>query len=625
MFFILSRCVVSVLLLASIALVSPLHADESDVQEADEVLAKITVCARRVANTQPAGTYASLATALRFDPQIELQSRGLPEGQADVTVRGGVFENTGFVIGAVSIMDPQTGHYAAGLPIDPGSLSSPGLQTGIDNALTGFNANVATLAYTLPGLRDGGNVVLGFGDNNLWFSSARLVKTANLQSGNDIGLSLSAAHSQGDGTLPNGDHDFSRYNVQLQHRFGNSQTNLLLSYQDKFYAWPGAYTGFASLAEIDRTKTQFILADHRRDTSNGWFELSAYYRKLDDDYDFDRTTQESGTPGSFEHATRVYAVGFQGLQRGGVIDWRYGGQLTSDKLLRSTDLTEGTFSSRNYAKFSLVSSFNFVQSTSKTVTARLGATFDSSNRDSSAVSPLAGVTMQRSSAGGTNFFTIEYAATSQLPGYTALNSRPRGLFGGNAELGREKAAQLSLSVSREALEWTGSATVFYRKDTDLVDWTYFSGVPFSRQAKPVDLNVMGVELFATRQWGTLDFIAAYTYLNKDADYGSAAVDASFYALNYARHRATLALRYRLTAVLELRMDNEYRVQKDNPLRAGEGRTYFASLALAWEPSSIPGLELTLSADNLTNSDFQFFPGTPAVGRQLGISASYNWW
>ena len=93
--------------------------------EAGDEIAEITVTESRVANTRPAGTYASPATVLRFDPTTELQSRGLPEGQADVTVRGGLFENTGFKTGAVTIMDPQTGHYVAELPIDPGFLSAP--------------------------------------------------------------------------------------------------------------------------------------------------------------------------------------------------------------------------------------------------------------------------------------------------------------------------------------------------------------------------------------------------------------------------------------------------------------------------------------------------------------------
>ncbi len=615
------QCVLCLFLLVP---VSAVLAAEEETTEIDGELSEVTVRASRVANTQPAGTYASLATSLRFDPQTELQSRGLPEGQADVAVRGGIFENTGFVVGAVTVMDPQTGHYTAGLPIEPGFLSTPGLLTGIDNALIGFNSNIATVAYSLPVARSGGDVLLGIGDNDLKFTSLRLAKVTTLESGHKLSVGLSAALSEGDGTLPNGDHEFERYNMHIQHRQGDAQTDVLLSYQDKFYAWPGAYTGFASLAETDHTKTLLVLANHRREINSGWFEVSAYYRELDDDYDFDRTTQETGVPGSFEHLTRAYAVGFQGSHRKGMIDWRYGGQLTVDKLVRSTDLTEGDFTSRNYAKFSLIPSIDIAHSGDNIITARMGATLDSSNRDSTAVSPVAGLTVQTTSSSASNFYTLEYASASQLPGYTALNSRPTGLFGGNSDLGREKARQLSFSISRESSNWTGSATLFYRRDTDLVDWTFFTGRPFSRQANPVDLDVLGLEVFVTRQWYSLELVAAYTYLDKDSDYGSADVDASFYALNFARHRATLALRYQLTNQLELRLDNEYRVQQDNPLRTSKDTAFLASLALAWESTGIKGLGLSLIADNLTDSDYQFFPGTPAVGRQVSVSASYRW-
>ena len=99
------------------------YSDEvSDDSEGD--ISEITVKANRVANDRPASSYAATATALRFDPLTELQSRGIAEGQSDVTVRGGLFENTGFKLGAVTITDPQTGHYVAELPVDPSILSA---------------------------------------------------------------------------------------------------------------------------------------------------------------------------------------------------------------------------------------------------------------------------------------------------------------------------------------------------------------------------------------------------------------------------------------------------------------------------------------------------------------------
>ncbi|MDH3434480.1 MAG: TonB-dependent receptor, partial [Gammaproteobacteria bacterium] len=184
--------------------------------------------------------------------------------------------------------------------------------------------------------------------------------------------------------------------------------------------------------------------------------------------------------------------------------------------------------------------------------------------------------------------------------------------------------QLSISAGRETAEWDGSLTLFFRQDDNLVDWTFESGAPFARQANPVDIDVTGFEAFLRRQWESIDIVGSYTYLDKDADYGSAVVDASFYALNFATHRATLAARFRFNNGLELRWDNEYREQRRNPLRGSSDEAFLVSLALAWDPPGSDGFNMAVTADNLTDDDYEQFPGTPAVGRQVSLSVRYAW-
>jgi len=609
--------------LLEIAVAPPLVVAEQRVVDTDEI-SEITVNAKRVANTRPAGTYASPVTALRFDPLTELQSRGLSEGQSDVTVRGGVFENTGFKLGAVTVMDPQTGHYVAELAVDPAFMSVPAIYKGIDNAVAGFNSAIATVSYNYRPVEAGGLISLGAGSDSLNFQSFRLGQVFDTSKSHELGAALSVARSAGDGSVAFGDHEFARYNLRLQRRTDATQSDLVVAYQDKFYGWPGAYTGFASLPEIDDMQTTLVVANHRIAHDNGWWELGGYYRRLEDDYDFDRTTAESGAPGSFEHETRVVGFGVQGLYESDLVSWRYGGQLTSDELVRSTDLTTGQFNDRDYATLTVVPSMSFDIDNGRSLELRFGATVDYSSRDGSEVLPMAGLSLRSPSASGFTDFSIEYAATSQLPGYTALNSNPVGLFGGNPLLGREQAKQLSLTVAHEAHYWQGRAALFSRKDDNLVDWTYATGAPFARQANAVDIDVSGFEAFVSRRWGAVDLAAGYTWLDKDADYGSAQVDASFYALNFARHRMTLAVTYRFADRLELRLDNEYRSQEDNPLRVGDDNTYLASASLVWNAAAGSGFSAALVADNLTDSEFQPFPGTPAAGRQFSVSATYNW-
>ena len=214
--------------------------------------------------------------------------------------------------------------------------------------------------------------------------------------------------------------------------------------------------------------------------------------------------------------------------------------------------------------------------------------------------------------------------TTQVPGYTALKSGPSGLFGGNPGLGRETARQLALSLQYRAGESRAILTLFRREDVDLVDWTYSRTSPFARQANPVDDEVLGIEALLARRWERVELAGGYTWLDKDADFGSAALGASFYALNYARHRATLAATWRWTERVILRLDSEYRVQRDNPLRTSGDEALLASVSIAWEPPDGDGLAIALIADNLTDDDYQQFPGTPAVGRQLALNLGYTW-
>ena len=282
------------------------------------------------------------------------------------------------------------------------------------------------------------------------------------------------------------------------------------------------------------------------------------------------------------------------------------------------------FTSRDYVALSVVPAIELASRGDRSVTLRAGLSVDASNRDDSEILPVLGVTFASDKMDGSSFVSLDYAGTSQVPGYTVLNSPPSGLFGGNPDLGRERADQLSVSYRREASDWHLTVTAFYRQDDDLVDWTYQSGAPFARQANSVDIDVLGAQILYGKSWQAVDLVAGYSYLDKDADYLSDTADASFYALNFAKHRATLALRIRFTDRLELRLDNEYRQQEDNPLRASSDSAFITSAAFAWVPTNGRGFGLVLAVDNLSDDDYEQFPGTPAVGQQISLSARYDW-
>ena len=110
---------------------------------------------------------------------------------------------------------------------------------------------------------------------------------------------------------------------------------------------------------------------------------------------------------------------------------------------------------------------------------------------------------------------------------------------------------------------------------------------------------------------------------QDADYRGAVVDASFYALNYARYRLTAAFRFVWDA--RTRIDKRARLQADNLLRVvGGDNALTTAVGLSFRPAAVRGLELSLQADNLWNSAYQEVPAVPASPRQVSVTAAFAW-
>jgi outer membrane receptor protein involved in Fe transport len=219
---------------------------------------------------------------------------------------------------------------------------------------------------------------------------------------------------------------------------------------------------------------------------------------------------------------------------------------------------------------------------------------------------------------------IEYAEATQLPTYTALNSSATaGLFRGNPNLGRQLSRNLEAGARWHDRQWSLDATLFHRRDEDLVDWTFRQGVT-ARTANAVDLATTGWELVYTRRAERFDLVFGYTWLDKDADYSGALVDGSFYALNFAQHRFTAALVYRIVPGLEVRLDQEFRLQEANPLRRGPDESALAALALVWRPKPLPGIEITAMIENLWDSRFEEVPAVPAAPRQYALGVAWRW-
>lgn len=611
------RCVVGVWL-AWWALAGPVVG-----QPAPVPLPSVGVQAMRVANEEPVGTFAMPVSALRFEPLVDVQSRNLAEGQADVAIRAGLFEQTGFRIGVLPLFDPQTGHYFAELPLPPEVLSGPQVLTGVAHALAGWNAGAGTIAYGWRPIRRARMVQAAAGEDRTRRASWYEGWTVATRGGATIGVDTSFAASRSDGSVPLGDHDFRRVHSRVQRRGDTAQTDLFAGYQAKFFGWPNLYTPFNS-AESENLQTVLVALHHREDWGgDDGIELGAYYRRNKDDYAFNRFAPV-GPVHPFQHTTWVRAAAAEVRHTWAGARWRARAVVLGDRLV-STSLTAGRYRDRIHRTVALAPEWRGVRAGGGSWEGRVGVTYDDTSRDDDAWSPVAEVVLDRgASARGPRRLHVGYGVATQTATYTALNAAAgAGLFRGNPNLDRQTARTLEAGFAGTGWGWTGQVAVFRRWDDALVDWTYRRGVT-ARTANPVDLATTGAEAVIRRSHERWDLVLGLTTYARRSDYRGAAVDASFYALNFPRVRATVAIVARLGRGWEVRLDNEVRRQEANLLRRSAGRDAFLSAgAVTFTPPAWRGISFALQGENLWNDAFEEVPAVPAARRQVVFSVTHR--
>ncbi len=590
----------------------------------ETAIEQITVEASATANKLPVGTFDSPVSNLEYDPRVDLQSRNMAEAQADVTIRGGIFENTGFRVGSATLLDPQTGHYVAELPIAPQMLTGPFILTGADNALNGMNSSVGSISFGFKPIKTGGNVSVGTGTNDFNLQSIYAGISTDVDNAKNwqLGFEGEYSHSQSDGSIENGDHDFNRASARIQLISSDSQTDVLYGSQEKFFGWPNMYTPFG-VNETEELETRLLMLNHQQNyADNSHFEVSAYYRKHNDHYVFSREN-----PSAFEafHETKVKSIAVSGSHAQNTsFAVNYSAQYIEDEI-ESTTL-ENNFTSRTYYKLSVLPEYKIDLKQNQLLTLRLGAAFDDTNRDDSELSLIGDISLNtQNSDGSEQTVYLSYAQASQVAGYTAIGgSEQGGLFRSNYNLERETTKNLELGYLIQEQTWQLNSAVFYREDNNLTDWTFSFDSSSARFANPVDIDATGVEFFATKYFDTTELIASYTYLNKSENYGDADIDASFYALNFPDHRVTLGAIWTPNDLIEMRIDNEWRKQHENALRSSKDTALFTQVSLKITPTVINNLFITLAADNVWDESFEEIPGTPGRGEQYTLSATYSW-
>ncbi len=224
----------------------------------------------------------SLESALRLSPSVDVRERGGRGTQADISVRGGSFDQTMVLLNGINFTDARTGHQSHAIPVDFEAISSVELLDGIPGVGAYAGAvNIRTQPLLPTYLRlegSGGQYGSAFGLLSGAVTAGR------------CSVFAAASYRKSDGYRQNT--DFENINAFLRAVYDARRGGVFdvqVGYQDRQFGSNGFYAAYNPL-QWEHTSTALTSLRWVKSTDRYSVGASAGYRKNFDRYDWTRGT-----------------------------------------------------------------------------------------------------------------------------------------------------------------------------------------------------------------------------------------------------------------------------------------------------------------------------------------------
>ncbi|NDV47560.1 TonB-dependent receptor [Paludibacter sp. 221] len=497
----------------------------------------------------------SIDELLDYAAGMDVRQRGTGGVQADISIRGGSFDQVLVLLNGINITNPQTGHYNLDIPVDLSDVTKVEILQGSSARVLGVNAfsGAINIITEQPHKNElSSRVTWGS------FNTTAQNVAANYNKGS-FGAFASASHQRSDGYMDNTDYDISNAYIFLNKRLNNAgKLALQAGAQNKIY---GA-NGFYSLAypnQLDHTRTFFSAFTWHYDLKNWRWHAQVYWRQHHDWFELFRDYE--GAPAWYTshnyHQTDVV-----------------GGKLTSSYLSAIGKFTLGV-DLRNEHIFSNVLGEKMYDTRSVPFGGE-GVFTHQANRFLSGVYVDYSKTFNDlyvsggAAANYTEDFGLQYFGgidlgyeffdkmkvfasfntAVRLPTFTDLYYKSATQLS-NPDLQPEKARTIEVGIKYEEHKWGIDAGVFYRLGDDVIDWVKKPDSIRWECKNLTNVNAYGADIsfryeFETPFIESLNVVYSFLQLDKKAD----GFDSK-YALDYLKHKLLVSAQHRIWSNLVL--------------------------------------------------------------------------
>lgn len=571
----------------------------------------VTEISREAIAALPATTVADLLETL---PGLDIRSRGASGAQADVSMRGGTFDQVMILLNGVSVSDAQTGHYAMNLPVPLSAIERIEVLEGAAASLIGGNAFCGAInIVTRQAEQDTYHVSLQIGMNR--YAKAELTggwrrNEWRVLASADYGHSngYHAPHPTDKEATALRNSDFNGANVYLNATWRGLEMQAGAQYKD---AGAGMFYGFGSQDQFDATRTAFGAARYTHSWDRWSLDAQVSYRANHDRYEWHRG--QTANRHFAQNATACVRAHYASM-----IGKTTVGVEARNENIRSTNLGNHNRVNINYfaqqtfhvqhlsASLTAGGMYNTLFAHHWTAGADIGYAFD------------CGVSLYANANRSLRLptFTDLY--------YDAGNQR------GSQDLQPEKAWTASLGAAyNHVFDKAGTlalnAELYHRWGRDIIDWVYVAGDtlrPYHAQNQQ-RVNTLGVECTAQYRLNQWLRCIQITYAFTNIDINLRETNSRY--LDYLRHKLVVQLEHGIYQGLGASWTLTYRdrvgqynnadgtVSDFRPVLLLDGKIYY----------DLKHWRFALSCTNMTNRHYYDYGGVLQPGAWAKLSITYH--
>jgi vitamin B12 transporter len=596
-----------------------------------QVARVITVIERKEIESSPAQSVQDL---LEFVAGVDVRQRGAEGVQADVSIRGGTFDQTLILLNGINITDPQTGHHNLNIPVSLSQIERIEVLEG--PAARVYGPNAFSGAINIVTRQSGSNSVnlqLSTGSFNYFDAdlSGSFI-TGKLQNSISLNKKLS------DGYVENTDFDISNifYSNQLITKKGKMSFQLGFSEKgfgaNSFYTpkYPNQYEEIKSL--ISSVKWE----------SDSKLHLTPvlYWRRHQDRFELFRDNPPSWYTTHNYHLTNTYGGNLNSWVQSNMGKSALGIEFRSENILSNVlgeimespvkvpgeDAVFTKSKTRNYVSVFLEHVYYSDKWTLST-----GLLSNYISESNLGINFFPGIDVSYKITPSLNLYS-SFNTSLRMPTFTDLYYQgPTNI--GNPDLNPEKTATLEGGFKLNTAVVQGYLIGFYRKGKDIIDWVKENNTDKWQPQNLTQINSFGTEIqlqlnlkkyLGHNLPNTINLTYLYNNLEKeDFDF------ISYYVLDHLKHKFVGSVNQ--TVLKNFVVDLNVMFQnREGTYTQFENGNY--GTEVAYDPFwifdgkvsyNIKRLGFYISVNNIFDSEYYDIGNVAQPGRWVKVGISYH--